>query len=160
MFPYARSPGWAGEQRRADLARIDDVVIKTTSVCGFELVSVPAAAPDATAAAVGETTVDVSFPVTFTERPAMTFGGELDVNEFVEANHFPTISGVVVVWRKAHEDRVGGGLQAPGWYVGATVAVVASGRSGGFKVWLHWRAEGKAMRDPGRSAPTNMDQTL
>lgn len=124
------------EKRRSDLARIDNSSIKTTHVNGFELIQ------DA-----GDATVEITFPVIFTEKPSMDFGGELDENQSPETGNFPTVSVVVVAWKKAYEDRVGGGEGAPGWYVGATLAVVTTGRAD-HRMWVHWGAKGKAITDP------------
>lgn len=134
-------PRVATERRRADLARADDVSIKPTTVGGFELTIDGGTG-------YSEVAIEVAFPVLFTERPAMAFGGELDENEYANDGFFPTVSVVVLVWKKSHLDRVGGGLNAPGWFSGATLAVVTTGRAGQ-RMWIHWQATGKAIRDPG-----------
>jgi hypothetical protein len=132
-----RFPGLlALERRRAELSRIDDFTIKTTRVHGFVLTE-----------GAGEAAHEITFPVTFTERPSMSFGAELADNEFVEDLSFPTVSVVVISWTKTMIDRVGGGLDAPGWFAGANLAIVTSGKSDQ-RVWVHWQAEGKALRDP------------
>lgn len=124
------------ERRRADLDRIDAFSIKTTRVNGFQLVK-----------GAGEVIVDVPFPVLFTERPSMSFGAHMDDGEQPEALNLPTVSTVVLSWLKAHEDRVGGGQGTPGWFSGARLAIVTTGRTN-HKVWVHWQAEGKAIRNP------------
>lgn len=136
MMP-PRAPVFSAlERRRADLGRVDDFVIKTTRVTGFVLTE-----------GAGEAAHDVEFPVTFTERPSMSFGGELADNQFVEDLAFPTVSVVVISWIKSMTGRVGGGLDAPGWFVGASLAIVTSGKTDQ-RMWVHWQAEGKALRDP------------
>ncbi len=133
----SRIPGLLGiERRRADLGRIDDFTIKTTRVSGFILTE-----------GAGEGLHDLTFPVTFTERPSMSFGAELETNQFVEDLAFPTVSVVVVSWVKAMTDRVGGGVNAPGWFTGAMLAIVTTGKNEQ-RMWIHWQAEGKALRDP------------
>jgi len=124
------------EQRRNDLDRLDSFTIKTTRVNGFQLVQ-----------KAGEVIVDVSFPVLFTERPAMSFGAHMDDGQVPEALNLPTVSTVVLSWIKAHEDRVGGGNGSPGWFSGARLAIVTTGRAD-HKVWVHWQAEGNAVRNP------------
>ncbi|MDQ6949847.1 MAG: hypothetical protein M3256_27255 [Actinomycetota bacterium] len=124
------------EQRRNDLGRLDEFSIKTTRVSGFQLVQ-----------KAGEVIVDVSFPVLFTERPAMSFGAHMDDGQVPEALNLPTVSTVVLSWIKAHEERVGGGNGTPGWFSGARLAIVTTGRAD-HKVWVHWQAEGKAVRNP------------
>lgn len=136
MSSPPRFPSLVSEDRRRDLGRVDDFAIKPTRVHGFVLTE-----------GVGEGAHEVTFPVTFTERPSMSFGAELDENEFVVNLKFPTVSVVVVVWAKTMTDRVGGGTNAPGWYAGATLAIVTTGKAGQ-RMWVHWQAEGKALRDP------------
>lgn len=136
MSMMPRFPTLVTEARRRDLGRVEDFIIKPTRVTGFVLTE-----------GAGEALHEVVFPVTFTERPSMSFGGELDVDEFVEALVFPTVSVVVVSWAKTMTDRVGGGTNAPGWFAGAILAIVTSGKSGQ-RMWVHWQAEGKALRDP------------
>lgn len=147
-FIPPRFPGLGAiERRRADLNRIDDFTIKTTRVHGFVLTE-----------GAGEAAHEITFPVTFTERPSMSFGGEMDENQFVEDLSFPTVSVVVVSWTKTMTDRVGGGLGAPGWFAGATLAIVTSGKTDQ-RMWVHWQAEGKALRDPVRETGKT-DDTL
>jgi len=124
------------ERRRAEVNRIDAFAIKTTRVNGRQLVK-----------GTGELIVDVNFPVLFTELPSLSFGAHMEDGEVPEALNLPTVSTVVLSWLKTHEDRVGGGLGMPGWFRGARLAIVTTGRTG-HKVWVHWQAEGKAIRNP------------
>lgn len=131
------------ERRRADLDRLQSNAVQFNRVSGFELTE-----------GVGETTIDVEFPVWFVHKPAMSFGGEMEVGESIEAEHFPTVSVVVVTWTKAQEDRVGGG-----WFIGARLAVVTTGRDG-HKMWVHWQAEGKALSTPSGSGVGGLEEAL
>jgi hypothetical protein len=126
--PRARVPF---EQRRSEVAHVDDQSIRPTRVTGFELT-----------VGAGEATVNVDFPVWFVEKPSMSFGGEFEKNEYLVERRFPTVSVVVVEWKIALPDRPGGG-----WYVGAILATVTTGRREQ-RVWVHWQAEGKAIRNP------------
>lgn len=119
---------------QSDREQIEAFRVKPTSVSGRELVKQETRA--------GEALIDISFPVWFTEIPCMTFGGELAAGDFVQDRRYPTISVIVVEWTKKQADRIGGG-----YYVGARVAVVTTGKTGQ-QIWAHWRAEGKAMRTP------------
>ena len=119
------------ERRRADLSQVEQQSIRHTRVTGFELT-----------VGAGEATVEVDFPVWFTEKPSMSFGGELEENEYLVERKFPTVSVVVVSWKKAQADRPGGG-----WYVGAVLATVTTGRTE-HRMWVHWQAEGKAITNP------------
>lgn len=126
-----RGIGGGAEQRRQDLARIENFTIKNTAVSGRVLI-----------VGAGEVIVVVNFPIWFTERPVFTFGGELDEGEFVQATIMPTVSAVVQDWIKKKPERNNGG-----YYVGANVICVTTGKLDQ-KVWLHWRAEGKGMSNP------------
>jgi len=119
-------------QTRDDAHRINSMTVKVTEVSGRVLVS-----------GTGELNVDVNFPVWFCERPIFTFGGELDENHSPLATLFPTISAVVINWEKKKE--VEGVVD--GYYIGASVAVVTTGRSGQ-ALWLHWTVKGKALTNP------------
>lgn len=121
------------ERRRAYLDRVDEAVIKKTRVSGFEKV-----------VGTGETSTEVAFPVWFTERPSMSFGAELDENDFAEDTKFPTVSVVVLSWNKNLTERIGGG-----YWVGATLAIVTNGRAYPTQRFVvHWQAEGRAIRNP------------
>jgi hypothetical protein len=124
-------PNGFAKAKDSDTDRIDKFLIKPTSVTGRELTL-----------NAGEVLIDITFGLWFVERPCMTFGGELDANDFVEALKFPTVSGVVVEWVMKQSERLGGG-----YYVGARIAAVTTGRVEQ-RVWVHWRAEGKAMVNP------------
>lgn len=122
------------EQRRQDLSRVDDFLIKNTAVSGRILV-----------VGAGETVVEVAFPVWFIERPNFTYGGELEEGQSIEAENFPTISGIVETWTMKKAERLGGG-----YYVGARVICVTTGKENQ-NIYLHWRCEGKAITNPALS---------
>lgn len=129
-------PGPSGvfKMMQSEQARVERFQAKPTSATGRELLLNP-----------GEALVDVTFGVWFIERPTMTFGGELEVGEYVVDQNFPTMTGVVVEWTRQKPDRSNGG-----YFVGARVAAVSTGRDG-HRIWLHWRAEGKALANPATS---------
>lgn len=119
--------------------RIDEFLIKTTSVCGRDLT-----------VNAGEVIIEVNFNVWFVERPTMTFGGELDANDFVADTQFPTVSGVVTEWVMKQAERLGGG-----YFSGCRFAAVTTGKADQ-RVWVHWRAEGKAMVNPALEMGTSL----
>jgi hypothetical protein len=125
------------ERRRDDVERIDDMRVKATDVSGYVLLAHGA---DVTTA---EATVDLDFPVTFTEKPVFTFGGELDKNHRALAGSYPTISAVIVNWEISGE--IDGATE--GRYIGASIACVTSGQAAQ-NIWLHYSFKGKAMRNP------------
>lgn len=126
-------PGYSGVFKgfQSEQARVEQFLTKPTSATGRELTI-----------NAGEVIIPVTFGVWFIERPTMTFGGEMDAGDFVEAQKFPTVSGVVVEWTRSKPDRSNGG-----YYVGARVCCVTTGRTEQ-RIWLHWRAEGKALANP------------
>lgn len=117
------------EQRRADLDRIDSMMVKVHTVTGWL---------DVTNA--GEASVDVNFPVWFIEKPGFYFGGELADGFSPVETDFPTISVMVLRW-----DIETRGLGE--YWVGATLGVVTTGAADQ-KVTVHWHMEGKALRNP------------
>lgn len=125
------------ETRRDDVRRIEGMTVKVTRVTGYVLLVHDAEVVTA------EATVDLPFPVTFTEKPVFTFGSELADNHRALAGSYPTLSAVVVGW-----DTVGEVVGATeGRFVGATVVTVSSGQAGQ-NIWLHYSFEGKAIRNP------------
>jgi len=126
-------PGPSGvfKQFQSEEMRVNEFLTKPTSVTGRELTM-----------NAGEVIIPITFGVWFIERPNVTFGGELDDGDFVEAGAFPTVSGVIVRWTRQKPERNNGG-----YFVGAEVCCVTTGRDEQ-RIWLHWRAEGKAMANP------------
>lgn len=132
--PPVRLGGALGfqEDRRQQVNRINDQLIKPTRVSGFYEIMFQGTAT------TQEIAVDVTFPVWFVDRPGMSFGAEL-LRDVIEAGNYPTISVVVITWTKVHDLRPGGG-----YFTGCRFAIVASGRVGE-EMMVHWQADGKAM---------------
>ena len=125
------------EHRRDDLTRINSMTVKPTRVSGYITIAHPSDIDSA------EASVDLPFPVVFTEKPVFTYGAELGENHRALAGQYPTMSACVVLW-----DTVGAVEGATeGRYVGCTVATVSTGQAGQIIV-LHYSFEGKAIRNP------------
>lgn len=88
----------------------------------------------------GETSINVTFPVTFAERPGFSFGGELAENQIPTAGHLPTVNAVVASWTKI--EKVTGIYH----YTGAVMTFVVSHNPN--YCWVHWHMEGKAFQNP------------
>lgn len=131
------------ENRRETLRRVDAMTVKVTSVSGRVLIN-----------GTGEITVEVPFPVHFAERPIFTSAGELEVNNTATAGSYPGLDAIVVGWLKDKE--VPGVTE--GYYVGARIATKVRG-SAGQRLWLHYRFEAKALRNPMNSFG-GLDQAL
>lgn len=121
------------EARRHDIERVQEFVIKPNRVSGFHEIAFVGTA------LTQEALIEIDFPVWFVDKPGISFSAEL-VRDIIEEGNFPTISVVVVSWKKAHDVRPGGG-----YFIGANIAVVASGREGEQMI-VHWQAEGKALK--------------
>jgi hypothetical protein len=117
----------ANESLRSEHDRQASVYGMVRAVSGFILCN-----------GAGELQIEVNFPVRFVEKPAMTFGGELDVNQPVEAGNFPTISVVVTRWILEELDEL------RTYFVGASLAVVSTGVANQ-RMWGHWTATGAAL---------------
>lgn len=113
------------------------MTVKVTRVSGYVLL---VHGVDITAA---EGSVDIPFPVVFTEKPVFTFGAELDDNHRPLAGVFPTLAAVVARWQVV--GRVEGVTE--GRFKGATVVTVSTGQAAQ-NIWLHYSFEGKAIRNP------------
>lgn len=125
------------ETRREDVRRIDAMTVKVTRVTGYVLIE------HETDVAAAESSVDLQFPVVFTEKPVFTFGSELAENHRALATEYPTLSATVARWESKGEV-IGATL---GRFVGAHVVVVSTGQVGQH-IWLHYSFEGKAIRNP------------
>lgn len=90
----------------------------------------------------GETRVLVAFPIWFTARPLFTYGFAMDTDFRVEDGNFPVGLAVVNQW---HIERKTGGTT--GYFTGAELAVRITGR-GDQQIWLNWKMEGPALRNP------------
>lgn len=95
---------------------------------------------------VGEATVDVNFPVTFTRKPSLVGSGEVGENEVIVPGAFPEISVGVRRWNRViradHPDDP--------WYDGANLVVVIRGVADDATfVWAAtWMAIGPALTNP------------
>lgn len=89
----------------------------------------------------GETQVQVTFPVKFTEKPFLSFGAELLEREPILPGFLPTISVVVLGW--ITEERP----PTSRLYVGAKLAVVTGGAAYQ-KMSVHWTVEAMALGNP------------
>lgn len=129
------------EERRGAVNRIEAMTGRVHRVQGF--IDVEGA---------GETSYEVGFPVWFFERPLFTFGGEMADNEAPEAENFPTVSVVVLGWKKQEFD------MNVSYWSGAYLGIVTTGRLG-HRMTVHWQMEGKALRNPMAGA-SSTDVTL
>lgn len=125
------------EQRREDIKRVDAMTVKVTRVTGYVLLVHDAEVANA------EASVDITFPVVFTEKPVFTYGAELATNHRALAGSFPTLNAVVVRWTV--KGAVAGA--SDGRFTGATVVTYTTGQAGQ-NIWLHYSFEGKAIRNP------------
>lgn len=88
----------------------------------------------------GESTIDVNFPVAFSEYPSCYSGGALQPGQVLVAGNFPTCSVMVGTWKTQEK---GSHL----YYIGATLILVVGGPTTQLSV-LHFHAEGKALQNP------------
>lgn len=88
----------------------------------------------------GESTVDVNFPVAFSEYPSCYMGGALAPGQVLVATNFPWCSVMVAAWKT---DIKNGHL----YYIGATLVLVVGGPTSQVCI-LHYHAEGKALQNP------------
>lgn len=116
-------------QRRDDLNRIADHSVKIFRVSGrIQVIG------------EGECSASVTFPVTFAERPAFSFGYELAANQTPIAGTFPIVSAGVATWERTEKIR---GLYH---YTGAVITMVADGNP--HYCFVHWHMEGRAFQNP------------
>lgn len=116
--------------RRSQEQQIEDSIGRVHTVSGEFIVM-----------GTGEALVEISFPVTFVEKPHLQFGGELSPNSVITDGAFPTVSVVVGHWNS--EDR--GGIAA--FYRGATLCVVTTGVPEQ-SMSIHWSMTGRAITNP------------
>lgn len=130
----AQGVGRGLETRRIDVARINDVQAKVTSIVGKVVVG-----PDP-----GEATINVPFPIWYVEEPNVSFGAELYPNSPLVPGRFPTCDAMVLNWELKEPDGVGAGRK---YWIGATLLVVTTGVTGQ-RIYVHYRMEGVALRNP------------
>lgn len=125
------------ERRRRDVERVNAMSAKDTTASGRVLV-----------VGTGEMTVDILFPVSFSNRPFFTYGQVLDedegpVQELV-SGRFPKVDATVVAWNRIRE--VPGAFA--GYYTGCTLACVIQGGDAEQRLWIDWQFRGVAIRNP------------
>ena len=132
------------ETRRREVERVDEMLVKVYFVHGKILVE-----------GTGEATVDVNFPVLFTEMPNLSHGWSLDEdsNQFATTGEFPTVNVGAVTWAK---EGVTDGFR--GYYRAATLGLIITGKEDQ-KLWVHWTMVAKALRNP-RNTMGDLDQEL
>ncbi|NBR22237.1 MAG: hypothetical protein EBU08_00300 [Micrococcales bacterium] len=89
----------------------------------------------------GEKRVPVDFPVSFSEKPLLTFGAELQEGAAVVDGKFPTVSVVVARWFT---------FERPPFsrlFSGAELMVVTTG-SPTQQLIIHWHLDGVALTNP------------
>ena len=90
----------------------------------------------------GEVLRPVSFPIFFSEKPHLTFGGSLEENQQLVAGSFPTVSVVSANWVV---DKKGAQTYL---YKGCDLAVVVTGARGEQKMWVNWTFTGVGLTNP------------
>lgn len=124
------------DRRQAERLRAQAVQVQVTQASGF-----------VTTTGSGEGLVDIFFPNWFVEKPAFSFGAELDVNQAPVRQQFPTVSVVVANWRIENK-----GLAS--YWSGATLAIVTTGPATQVTI-VHWQANGKALSAPSDTPVSN-----
>lgn len=89
----------------------------------------------------GEASFPVTFPVKFTEKPALSFGGEILAGDTIEQGLMPTANVIVLGWSTQDNPPVGR------LYTGALLGVVTTGVTFQ-KMIVHWNMIGKAITSP------------
>lgn len=135
---------WATATNKSanDKDRVTNALVTDTAVEGTFLVD-----------GSGEALKTVSFPVKFIQRPNFTTGGELHIDTVPVAGQFPTISCVINRWT---QERVDGFSKM--YFVGAELVVVTTGPTNQ-RMWVHWRASGKAIVNPANVSSSSITTT-
>lgn len=118
------------QSQRNEVERIDEAGLKIFRVSGRVQVI-----------GDGESSVNVTFPIIFAERPGFSFGFELAKGQLPAAGRFPTVSCGVFQWDSG-EFAVTGVPR----YFGATLMVVTTGNPR--YLYVHWHMEGRAFNNP------------
>lgn len=90
---------------------------------------------------VGESKVDVLFPVVFTQKPLITVGFELKEGEDYVDGFMPTGTGMVLRWNTKRKPPISQ------FFVGCTIGVVVTGEQHHKFIGI-WHATGLALTDP------------
>lgn len=99
----------------------------------------------------GELTVDVLFPVTFTEMPILVGGGGVAPNQRILPNEFPTWSVGVRDWNLGIDPD----FPDMPTFKGATLIIIVTGATADsttFQSRAFWTARGRALTNPTVSA--------
>jgi hypothetical protein len=91
---------------------------------------------------VGALTREVRFPVSFIEKPLLSYGGNIESTPSNDIQDLPTISVIVMSYI---EDRSGIGGRVI--YRGANLGVVVTGQTNQ-KMWIHWKFDAEALVNP------------
>lgn len=90
----------------------------------------------------GELVKDINFPVTFTDKPLLSFGANMDENQIIVAGNFPTASVIVLKYK----EKITPGTSTAS-YTGASLIVVTTGMEDQI-MWIHWQMSGTALVNP------------
>lgn len=125
----------AGERRRGNVEggrRIEGAVYSCAGRIGL--------------VGVGETTEDISFPVTYLNEPTFNYGSALGENQSITAGEIPYAVGMVRRWEvKPRPDDPFNPL-----YIGANLIIIVFGPEDATDLVtiFHWRMEGPALVNP------------
>lgn len=89
----------------------------------------------------GQALLDVAFPVTYTEKPSLSYSFDLAEGQVLDPENFPTLSIGVHFYQ--FTERVPGARE----YNGARLIIVATGHDG-LQMVVHYRFEGVALANP------------
>lgn len=119
------------EARRGAANRLDSITGKVHSIEGFFDIE-----------GAGEAILEIKFPVWFIEKPTFGFGGEMAPGQVLVTGAYPMLSVLVHHWLM--HDYPGG----VSYFAGAVLIIVTTGPDDQRLVG-HWRARGRALRNPG-----------
>lgn len=138
----------ASEKRRRNVEQVNDIVAREHVISGQVPIS-----------GSGDAEVEVRFPVYYTQKPLMYFGGEMAENQATALSVFPTISVVVGEWNIEVLDQTETRLAGRHFYVGARLFIVTTGD---VDMIAHWHMTGIAITNPtgAITGTTGTDVTL
>lgn len=119
------------QQHQNDRDRIDRQSVKLTKVTGRVRII-----------GNGETSIAITFPVTFTDRPAFSSGWELAENQVsvLVGGSLPTVVTGLAGWNRVEK------VQGLYHYTGATLIVVTTNNPR--YLFVHWHMEALAFQNP------------
>lgn len=94
----------------------------------------------------GEGRFPITFPISFSEKPLLSFGGELKIGTEPVPGNFPTVSVVVGKWITT---------QVPPFqlnYTGCDLLIVTTGHVAQ-RMFIHWHLEGMAYNNTTDDSP-------